>query len=219
MGAHQGYGQYCGMARGAEILATPWTPIIVRNLLLGCHTFTEILDGAPGLSRTLLAQRLRMLCGHGIVERLGRDGYRLTPSGLALDPVLQALGSWGETWLDLAPEHLDAGVVLWGLARVVPADLRPPNQVVLRIEVCDDRRGRFWLLADAHHMEVCVRRPGTTEHMVVITDSRSLTRWHTGRVSLAAAMRAGLIRVDGTRPMIRMLASWGGHGAYPTTTS
>jgi DNA-binding HxlR family transcriptional regulator len=203
------------MARGAEIFATPWTPIIVRNLLLGCRTFTEILDGAPGLSRTLLAQRLRMLDGHGIVERLGRGGYRLTPAGIALDPVLQALGSWGEKWMDLAPEHLDAGVVLWGLARVVPAELRPSRVVVLRIDVRDDRRGRFWLLADAEHVEVCLRRPGPTEDVVVTTDSTSLTRWHTGRISLGAAMRASLIQVTGSRSMIRMLAGWGGHGAYP----
>jgi DNA-binding HxlR family transcriptional regulator len=55
------YGQYCPIARASEILAMRWTPIIVRNLLLGCETFTELQDGAPGISRTLLSQRLRLL--------------------------------------------------------------------------------------------------------------------------------------------------------------
>ena len=62
------YGQYCPIARGAEIFAERWTPLIVRNLYLGCDTFGEILKGAPGLSRTLLTQRLKQLERLGIVE-------------------------------------------------------------------------------------------------------------------------------------------------------
>jgi hypothetical protein len=50
------YGQFCPIARGSEILAERWTPIILRNLLLGCRTFNEIAAGAPGLSRALLAR-------------------------------------------------------------------------------------------------------------------------------------------------------------------
>src|SRR5215510_7931467 len=59
------YGQYCPIARGAEIFAERWTPLIIRNLHRGCETFGEILTGAPGLSRALLTQRLNQL------ERLG----------------------------------------------------------------------------------------------------------------------------------------------------
>src|SRR5262245_14696833 len=62
------YGQYCPIARGAEIFAERWTPLIVRNLHLGCETFGEILAGAPGLSRTMLTQRLKQLERLGIVE-------------------------------------------------------------------------------------------------------------------------------------------------------
>ena len=60
-GAVRTYGQYCPIARGAEIFAERWTPLIIRNLYLGCGTFKEILEGAPGLSRTLLSQRLKQL--------------------------------------------------------------------------------------------------------------------------------------------------------------
>ena len=62
------YGQYCPIARGAEIFAERWTPLIIRNLHLGCETFGEILEGAPGLSHTLLAQRLHQLERLGIVD-------------------------------------------------------------------------------------------------------------------------------------------------------
>jgi DNA-binding HxlR family transcriptional regulator len=50
------YGQFCPIARGAEVLAMRWMPLIVRNLLLGCRTFGEIREGLPGISRTLLSQ-------------------------------------------------------------------------------------------------------------------------------------------------------------------
>ena len=51
------YGQYCPIARTSELIAERWTPIIVRNLFYGCRTFTEIRQGAPGISTALLASR------------------------------------------------------------------------------------------------------------------------------------------------------------------
>ena len=56
------YGQYCPIARASELLAERWSIIILRNIvILGCRTFNEIADAAPGLSRGLLSRRLRDL--------------------------------------------------------------------------------------------------------------------------------------------------------------
>jgi DNA-binding HxlR family transcriptional regulator len=68
------YGQYCPIARGAEFFAERWTPLIIRNLHLGCGNFSEILEGAPGLSRTLLSQRLKQLEWLGVVESAPKPG-------------------------------------------------------------------------------------------------------------------------------------------------
>jgi DNA-binding HxlR family transcriptional regulator len=66
----RGYGQRCcPIARGSEIFAERWTPIIVRNLLLGCRTFGQILEGAPGIPRSVLSQRLRELERLRLLER------------------------------------------------------------------------------------------------------------------------------------------------------
>jgi DNA-binding HxlR family transcriptional regulator len=212
------YGQYCGMARGAEIFATLWTPIILRNLLLGASTFGEILEGAPGLSRTLLSQRLRMLQRYGVVEQYQPSGrrptYRPTKAGLDLWPVVEALGGWGEQWLNLAPHHLDAGVVLWTLARRVGSDLLPEARTVVRVEVADDRRGRFWLLADPAHVELCLRPPGGADDAVIRTTRDALTRWHLGEFTLPHAMRDGLITAEGARGAVRLFGSWGGVGSF-----
>ena len=53
------YGQYCPIARASELLGERWSIIILRNILVGCQTFNEIANGAPGLSRGLLSKRLR----------------------------------------------------------------------------------------------------------------------------------------------------------------
>ena len=64
-----GYGQYCPIALGAEVFAERWTPIIVRNLMSGSERFGDLLDGAPGLPRSVLAQRLRRLERAGVIAR------------------------------------------------------------------------------------------------------------------------------------------------------
>jgi DNA-binding HxlR family transcriptional regulator len=63
------YGQYCPIARASEVLAERWTLIIVRNLLAGCRTFSELCDGAPGIPKDTLTQRLGVLEQFGIIER------------------------------------------------------------------------------------------------------------------------------------------------------
>ena len=57
----QKYKQYCPVARASEILTDRWTPLIVRELILGSHRFNEIERGLPGISRALLTSRLRDL--------------------------------------------------------------------------------------------------------------------------------------------------------------
>ena len=116
------YGQYCPIARISELLAERWTPIIIRNLLAGCRTFGELLDGAPGISKALLAQRLELLADHGILTRQpgpsGRGGhYTLTDKGQALKAITDSMGAWGARWLELQPQHIDAAYVLWRPAR------------------------------------------------------------------------------------------------------
>jgi DNA-binding HxlR family transcriptional regulator len=106
------YGQFCPIARGSEILAERWTPIILRNILQGCRTFNEIAAGAPGLSRALLTRRLRELEHAGVIQiRPKPDGhgslYEPTPAGWDLQGVLNAIGGWAERLL--APEPVAVG--------------------------------------------------------------------------------------------------------------
>ena len=140
------YGQYCPIARASEILAERWTPIVIRNLLLGCNTFSEIAAGVPGIPKALLSTRLKQLEEAGIVDTTpnpSRRGhfYQLTEAGQDLGDVLMAMGAWGERWLELAPEHVDPTLVLWSWSRNYLAhDRLPDRRVVVRFEFNDQPR-------------------------------------------------------------------------------
>src|SRR6185312_16603027 len=99
----QEYGQFCPVALASELLAERWTFLVVRELLAGARRFNEIRRGVPRLSPTLLKQRLQTLEAEGIVERSrtgkrATPGYRLTGAGIALKPVIFAVGEWGQRW-------------------------------------------------------------------------------------------------------------------------
>jgi DNA-binding HxlR family transcriptional regulator len=210
------YGQYfCPITRASEIFATRWTPIIVRNLLLGCSTFSEIHEGAPGMPRSLLQQRLEQLEHAGIVERRpkprGRGWlYELSPAGRELETVCEALGNWGSRWLDAAPAQLDPGVLLWAICKSMDPDRLPEERVVVRVNFSNAPKQRFWLLVQRPEPEVCRKPPGFDEDLVVTSDTEWLAKWHMGQLSLGQAMHARVITLEGPRRLIREFGKWGG---------
>jgi DNA-binding HxlR family transcriptional regulator len=206
------YGQYCPIARATEILAMRWTPIIVRNLLLGCETFGELRDGAPGIPRTLLSSRLELLEQYGVVERVasGRGSrYRLTDAGRELEAVIEAMGMWGARWLEMTPAHFDAHTVLWSLCRNTEAADLPRRRLVIRFELSDGDRRRLWVVLRPPDSEVCIKPPGYDEDLVVRTSSEWLAKWHLGRISLGQAMHSGLISVEGPSELVQTLSTLG----------
>src|SRR5690349_1406338 len=94
------YGQYCPIAKAAEIFADRWTPLIIREMLYGVCHFNELERGLPGIPRSLLAQRLRRLEQAKVIERSvaptkRATEYHLTQAGRQLEAVIDVLGTWG----------------------------------------------------------------------------------------------------------------------------
>ncbi len=210
-----GYGQYCPVSKGAEVFAERWTPLVVRNLFVGCHSFNEIHEGVPRMSRTLLAQRLRSLEREGVVDRRpnprGRGWlYFLSPAGDELTRVCIELGNWAARWLTLRPEDMDPRVVLWGWKKFVDPGRLPPRRVVVRFDLRDWRKEHFWLLLQRPEVELCAHNPGFEEDIVVATDCETLALVHMGRMSMAEASRRGRWRMDGPRDLVRAFPTWGG---------
>lgn len=212
------YGQYCPIARASELLAERWSIIILRNIVvLGCRTFTEIADGAPGLSRGLLSKRLRELQRAGVIEIRRKPGgpgstYEPTDAGRELTDVMRALQHWGAKWADLTPDQAHPGVVLWMWATFfLDRERLPQRRVLIRFDypTLSGPGSRSWLLIERGDAEICERYPGGEEQLIVIVnDPIAFARWHMGQISWAQALRIGGIDVSGSRPLARALPTW-----------
>jgi DNA-binding HxlR family transcriptional regulator len=161
------YGQYCPISRAAEILGERWTLLVVRNLLLGCKSFNTIAGGVPGMSRSLLVERLRSLEQSGIIQtrpladRRGKE-YELTATGRALWDVVTPLAEWGTVWIERQPEHSDPSFVLWAWIHVhLRRDRLPARRVVVQFDFPEQRpaTSRFWMLVEHGTAEFCSTHP------------------------------------------------------------
>lgn len=102
--AWTGYGRFCPLARALDVVGERWTLVVVQELLKSPSRYSDLARRLPGISTTVLADRLRTLERAGVVERRAGppgDGivYALTERGLALGDALEALRRWGVTYL------------------------------------------------------------------------------------------------------------------------
>jgi DNA-binding HxlR family transcriptional regulator len=209
------YGQYCPVARAAEILADRWTVLIVRELLADVTHFNELERGLPHMSRSLLAERLRRLEQVGVLERRTvKNGkwceYRLTPAGRELQRLVDVLGEWGARWAfgDPRPTELDPIVLLWWMRRRVCFDRIPRRRVVLQFEFLGLRKGTYWLLVEPKDATVCLKNPGFDIDLIVTADIGAFYRLWLGHLTLAEAIRSGQVSLDGAPGDIRAFSRW-----------
>jgi DNA-binding HxlR family transcriptional regulator len=212
------YGQYCPVALGSEVLADRWTPLILRELVLGSTRFNDIERGLPGISRSLLLQRLRHLQRKGVVTlapaRGGRGNeYHLTDAGRELEPVIMAIGEWAVRWLftEPAPKHVDPVTLTWWMHRRVASDCLPPHRVVIEFRYLarpNQPATTLWLVLDREECSVCMNHPGFEVDLVVTTDAVAFMRVFVGVETLADAQAAGTVRIDGAPRLVRGFGRW-----------
>ncbi|MBK6980149.1 MAG: helix-turn-helix transcriptional regulator [Betaproteobacteria bacterium] len=221
---NKGYGQFCTVARGAEVLCERWTPLIVRELLCGSRRFNDLHRGVPRISSSLLAKRLRDLEEYGVVAR-SRAGkvwdYGLTEAGEALRPIVMALGHWGAQWIGgrLRNDELDAGLLMWDVRRFARIEAFPPRPVVIQFRFRDARRGegRWWLVVEHGEADLCRDDPGREPTLVVDTTVRALTEVWGGDRTPEEALKSRELRVDGMESDARSLWRWLGTSAFAPT--
>jgi DNA-binding HxlR family transcriptional regulator len=210
------YGQYCPVAKAAEVLGDRWTLLIVRDLIsLQARHFNDLARGLPGISRSLLAQRLQHLERLGIVERhAGGQGrtteYQLTEAGQELHQVIDALLEWGAQWAFSEPDEaeLDPVLLLWWMRRGTRLDRLPPERVVLQFDFYGARTGSYWLLLEPSDVSVCLKHPGFDIDLLVTADIAAFYQVWLGRISFAEARRHELVQLDGLPTLVRAFPTW-----------
>jgi DNA-binding HxlR family transcriptional regulator len=209
------YHQYCPVARTSEIFADRWTPLIVRELLAGGRHFNDIRRGLPGISRSLLASRLRQLEDASVVERHADarpnvTEYVLTDAGIDLRAVIEQLGMWGVKWAfgEPRPQELDPALLLWKIHQRIDRSKLPAGRTVVQFNLTGTKARRLWLILSPSEVSVCLKPPGFDSDLVIRSDVSLLYRVWLGRLDYDAAVRRGEISVDGPRELARALPGW-----------
>jgi len=100
------HADYCPIARTLDIVGDRWTLLVLRELLFGDRRFSDLRRNIPGISPTLLTERLQALAEHGLVATrelpppAARTVYTATPRSRDIVPILQAMARFG---MDLLP--------------------------------------------------------------------------------------------------------------------
>lgn len=92
----------CPIEEVMQVLSGRWPTLLIYYLKDGTKRFSDLRRDNPTVSHRILTLELRKLEQAGIVARTVFDGYPLrveydlTPAGLTLVPLIDALGDWWE---------------------------------------------------------------------------------------------------------------------------
>jgi DNA-binding HxlR family transcriptional regulator len=84
-----------------DLIGNKWRPEILWLLMQGTKRFNQLRDAMPGITQRALSLQLKDLEKQGVVSREVfkempmRVEYTITPKGLTLKPVIQAMHKWG----------------------------------------------------------------------------------------------------------------------------
>lgn len=192
-----GYGQFCPVAKTAELFAERWTPLIIRELCGGPTQFNMLKRRLPLMSKTLLTQRLRELERRGVVTIADKESgaghvYSLTPAGEEFRPLIEMMSQWGQrhTQNILVPEDLDPIFLLQSVQGQIPRPTYPAGRFVVcfifrNLPKSTVASKRYWIVFAHPNSDLCMKDPGYPIDVEVIADLDTFTRAWMGYIGLA----------------------------------
>ncbi|MDP1751813.1 MAG: helix-turn-helix domain-containing protein [Reyranella sp.] len=213
------YKQFCPVAMAAEILCTRWTVVLLRELVAGSTRFNDLRRGVPRMSPALLSQRLKDLEAADIVRRMpsatesGVFEYQLTAAGLALKPLVEAFGMWGQRWVETEPslQHLDVSLLMWDMRRGLDPTPMPKRRSVIQFQYPElsPKQRSWWLLVEpGTEVDLCSVEPGFDIDLYVSTDLRTMTAIWMGWDSVRRAVGARRLVLTGDRQLAANMQTW-----------
>lgn len=213
----KGYGQFCPVAKAAEVVAARWTPLVLRELIAGSRRFSEIQRGVPLMSPSLLSARLKELEDAGVIRSEGRGrgkGYDLTEAGRELEPIIEALGVWGQRWVRTRVDRddLDPSLLMWDVRRRVRPEEMPIERAVIEFHIrgVSSARRRWWLLIGEGEPDLCLTWPGHDTDLTVTAGIRALVDVWMGARDVREAIRSGDLTLEGSRALAKSFPEWFG---------
>ena len=216
------YGQFCPVAKASELLGERWMLLILRELLLGSHRYSEFQRALSRISPSLLTKRLKQLESAGIIIRKtqqGRKGhdYYLTPAGKELAPIVEHLAPWGMRWArgQLNDDELDVEFLMWDIQRRFDTDRLPDGETVFCFIFNDLTSFKnWWLVVKDGEVDVCTENPGKDVDLYVSTSLRNLVKIWQGDIEIKAAQQQKLIKTQGNKQLTKTMPDWLGICLY-----
>jgi DNA-binding HxlR family transcriptional regulator len=211
------YGQFCPVAKTAEIFGDRWSPLIVRELCYGPRSFGDFLAALPLISRTMLSQRLKELATadvvHADAKEKGRGhSYRLTAAGEAFRPMINMMAEWGLKWGPglIGSDDLDSKLLIGAIRQHIDREDIPAQEFVLRFDFRGIPKGsrnprHWWLLIRQDEIEVCLKDPGQNLDVMIEADLGAFTKVWTGYCRLEEVLARGLVTFRGTDSAIAQM--------------
>lgn len=210
------YGQFCPVAKASELLGERWVLLILRELLLGTHRYSDFQRALSRISPSMLTKRLRQLQHAGIIVRKKAPSakshdYYLTPAGKELASVIEHLATWGMRWArgQLSDDELDVEFLMWDIQRRLQTDKLADGETVLCF-IFDDlsRFKSWWLVVRDNEVDLCTENPGKDVDLYITSSLVNLVRIWEGDVDMKQAQREGLLKTQGSRQLSRTLPDW-----------
>jgi DNA-binding HxlR family transcriptional regulator len=211
------YGQFCPIAKAAEVLGERWTILIVRELLVGTTRFSDLQRGLSQISPTLLTKRLGQLQDAGLIVRKTlpsqqRTEYHLTSAGRELLPVVLSLGKWGMRWArgQMSDDELDVQMLMVDFCRRIDETQLPGGQTVIEFVFTGlPKFGHWWIVLErGKERELCVDNPRKAVDLQILTDVRTMAEIWAGDTEIRAAKKDGRLKLTGDPALGRTLSSW-----------
>lgn len=216
------YGQFCPVAKAAEVIGERWTLLVLRELVLGSSRFSEFQRALSRISPALLTRRLKSLEEAGIVIRKkqqGRRGYEyfLTPAGRQLSPLIENLAVWGMRWArgQLTDEELDVEFLMWEIQRRLNTDALPGGETVLCFIFDElEQFKSWWIVIDGDDVDLCTKNPGKDVDLYICSTVRTMVSIWEGSLDLRIALRNALVKPNGKQTLVKSLPEWLGICLY-----
>src|SRR5437763_3216840 len=182
------YAQRCPVARALDVIGERWTPLIVRELILGPRRYTDLLEALPGVGTNILAGRLADLQANGVVIKRALPPptpvavYELTEAGEALAPVIAQLRAWGERHAPVAKAG-DAVRPAWIIQTAASRkqSLKPGHVCELKVD------NEVFELVGSEGAVAVKARPAANADAAITIDSGVFYRLAGGRITPARA--------------------------------
>jgi len=214
-----GYSQFCPVAMATEVLGARWNLLLLRELLAGSTRFNDLRRGVPRMSPALLSKRLKDLETAGILTRCKTSGgpdffeYQLTDAGKDLRKVVEAVGIWGQRWIETKAslDNLDPELLMWDMRRNIDPKPMPRRRTTIQIIFKDlaKSRQKWWLIVQPdREVDLCSVDPGFEVDLYLSTDLRTMTEIWMGYTTITRAKEQGRLFISGNRQLETTMRSW-----------